>query len=61
MGKYLKRFDTDYDYNQFVQSGELVKPNVSVIGYIYSGSGASGDLEIDGVHYSADFGSSYGG
>lgn len=61
MGKYLKRFGSDYEYNQYVESGNFVKPNVSVIGYIESGSGAIGNLEIDGVHYTADFGSSYGG
>ena len=61
MGKYLKRFGSEYEYAQYEQSGEFIKPNVSVIGYIQSGSGAQGNLTIDGIHYTADYGSSYGG
>lgn len=57
MGKYLKRFDSETDYAEYEQSGNFVKPNVSVIGtFVESGDG----LSIDGVHYTADYGSGYG-
>jgi len=60
MGKYLKHFNSDYEYQQFLNSGGFVTPNVSAIGYISDGSG-NGSMTIDAVHYTADFGSSYGG
>lgn len=61
MGKYLKRFDSESAYQTFESSGELVKPNVSVVGTIDTGSGAQGDITIDAVHYTAIYGSAYGG
>jgi hypothetical protein len=60
MGKYLKHFGSDYEYQQYYGSGNFVTPNVSAVGTIYEGSGG-GNMTIDAVHYTADFGSSYGG
>lgn len=58
MGKYLKRFDSESDYAEYAQSENFVKPNVSLIGVVDASHG--GAITINGVHYSAEYGSSYG-
>ncbi len=60
MGKYLKHFNTESEYEEFKNnSGQFVQPNVSAIGIVQDGSG-NGDMTINNVHFSAQFGSGYG-
>lgn len=45
--KYLKIFESEYDYESFTSETDFVTPNVSVVGNVDS----NGNFEVSNVHY----------